>query len=75
MVPKKGKVPGIKIFSRFHFSSALKRMSVVAGFAPQGAMETTYFAAVKGAPETLKHMVGTGAPMELPYLRLYKYPR
>uniref|UniRef100_A0A131XZR5 Endoplasmic reticulum transmembrane helix translocase n=2 Tax=Ixodes ricinus TaxID=34613 RepID=A0A131XZR5_IXORI len=56
VVPKKGKVPGIKIFSRFHFSSALKRMSVVAGFAPQGAMETTYFAAVKGAPETLKHM-------------------
>ncbi|CAN7992811.1 unnamed protein product [Ixodes hexagonus] len=56
VVPKKGKAPGIKIFSRFHFSSALKRMSVVAGFAPQGAMETTYFAAVKGAPETLKQM-------------------
>lgn len=56
VVPKKGRAPGLKIFSRFHFSSALKRMSVVAGFAPPGAMETTYFGAVKGAPETLKPM-------------------
>ncbi|XP_077506976.1 endoplasmic reticulum transmembrane helix translocase isoform X2 [Amblyomma americanum] len=56
VVPKKGRAPGLKIFSRFHFSSALKRMSVVAGFVSPGAMETTHIAAVKGAPETLKHM-------------------
>ncbi|XP_064457575.1 endoplasmic reticulum transmembrane helix translocase-like [Ornithodoros turicata] len=56
VVPKKGKVPGIKVFNRFHFSSALKRMSVVAGYASQGSTETNYIAAVKGAPETLKPM-------------------
>ncbi|XP_049519689.1 endoplasmic reticulum transmembrane helix translocase [Dermacentor silvarum] len=56
VVPRRGRAPGLKIFSRFHFSSALKRMSVVAGFAAPGAMETTYIAAVKGAPETLKGM-------------------
>uniref|UniRef100_A0A131Z2X6 Endoplasmic reticulum transmembrane helix translocase n=1 Tax=Rhipicephalus appendiculatus TaxID=34631 RepID=A0A131Z2X6_RHIAP len=56
VVPRRGRAPGLKIFNRFHFSSALKRMSVVAGFVPPGAMETTYIAAVKGAPETLKSM-------------------
>ncbi|XP_065286450.1 endoplasmic reticulum transmembrane helix translocase isoform X2 [Dermacentor albipictus] len=56
VVPRRGRAPGLKIFSRFHFSSALKRMSVVAGFAAPGAMETTYIVAVKGAPETLKGM-------------------
>lgn len=55
VIPKKGgaKVPGLKIFHRNHFSSALKRMSVVAGY---GTSETTYFAAVKGAPEILQPM-------------------
>lgn len=57
VIPKKGKSPGLKIFYRFHFSSALKRMSVIAGYSPVGTSDTCYFAAVKGAPEVLKPMV------------------
>ena len=48
----------MKIFQRFHFSSALKRMSVIAGHTISGSLETDYIGAVKGAPETLKSMVG-----------------
>jgi len=63
VVPKKtcvsstGNLRGVKIFHRFHFSSALKRMSVVAGYAD--GLQTEYFAAVKGAPEIMKSMVCT----------------
>jgi cation-transporting ATPase 13A1 len=57
VIPKKGKSPGLKIFHRFHFSSSLKRMSVIAGFSPAGTSDTCYFASVKGAPEILKSMV------------------
>uniref|UniRef100_A0A0N7Z9H8 Endoplasmic reticulum transmembrane helix translocase n=2 Tax=Rhodnius TaxID=13248 RepID=A0A0N7Z9H8_9HEMI len=56
VIPKKGKAPGLKIFIRHHFSSALKRMSVIAGYTVPGTSETTYIATVKGAPETLKAM-------------------
>lgn len=56
VIPKKGKSPGFKIFQRNHFSSALKRMSVIAGYNPLGSTETIYIATVKGAPETLKPM-------------------
>jgi cation-transporting ATPase 13A1 len=56
VIPRKGRMPGLKIFHRHHFSSALKRMSVVAGYTQTGNTETTYLAAVKGAPETLKPM-------------------
>jgi Cation transport ATPase len=59
VIPKKGKYPGMKIFHRFHFSSALKRMSVVAGYTKAGSAETVYLATVKGAPETLKPMVSS----------------
>jgi magnesium-transporting ATPase (P-type) len=48
---------GWKIYQRFHFSSALKRMSVVAGHTKPGATETSYIATCKGAPEILKSMV------------------
>ncbi|ODM96004.1 Manganese-transporting ATPase 13A1 [Orchesella cincta] len=57
VVPKKSGtsgLKGVKIFHRFHFSSALKRMSVVAGYAD--GLQTEYFAAVKGAPEIMKSM-------------------
>ena len=58
VIPKKGSHPAIKIFNRHHFSSALKRMSVVAGYtdASPGNTDTTYIVTVKGAPETLKNM-------------------
>ena len=57
MVPLKGRTHGLKIYHRFHFSSALKRMSVIVGHTPAGSTETHYMATVKGAPETLKEMV------------------
>ncbi|CAG9858501.1 unnamed protein product, partial [Phyllotreta striolata] len=56
VVPKKGRLSGLKIFHRFHFSSVLKRMSVIAGYNPVGSTDTVYIATVKGAPETLKPM-------------------
>lgn len=59
VIPKKGKSPALKIFQRFHFSSALKRMSVIAGYNPIGSTETNYIATIKGAPETLKPMFTT----------------
>ncbi|VVC97262.1 unnamed protein product [Leptidea sinapis] len=59
VVPKKGKSPGLKIIHRNHFSSALKRMSVVAGYQvnERGFMESHYISSVKGAPETIKTML------------------
>ena len=56
VIPKKGRHPAIKIFHRHHFSSSLKRMSVVAGYTPPMHSEVSYIATVKGAPETLKSM-------------------
>lgn len=57
VIPKKGKSSALKIFHRNHFSSALKRMSVIAGYIPNGTAETVYLSTVKGAPETLKPML------------------
>nr|SVE74947.1 EOG090X00J5 [Daphnia dolichocephala] len=48
--------PALKIIQRYHFSSALKRMAVVAGYTVSGSMDTNYIASVKGAPETLRSM-------------------
>jgi len=56
-VPRKGKGHGLKIFQRFHFSSTLKRMSVIAGYTPPGSTDVDYIVTVKGAPEVLKNMV------------------
>eukprot|EP00092_Neocalanus_flemingeri_P010651 GFUD01011473.1.p1 GENE.GFUD01011473.1~~GFUD01011473.1.p1 ORF type:complete len:1182 (+),score=323.38 GFUD01011473.1:52-3597(+) len=56
VIPKKGKYAGLKIFQRHHFSSTLKRMSVVCGYTVPGTSETRYLATVKGAPETLRAM-------------------
>ncbi|XP_047740835.1 endoplasmic reticulum transmembrane helix translocase [Hyalella azteca] len=55
--PRKARSGGLKILTRHHFSSQLKRMSVVASWCPPGAADTCYIAAVKGAPETLRDMV------------------
>ncbi|XP_048508529.1 endoplasmic reticulum transmembrane helix translocase isoform X2 [Athalia rosae] len=56
VISKRGRSPGLKIFQRHHFSSALKRMSVVAGYITPGSTEPHYMVTVKGAPETLKSM-------------------
>ena len=47
VIPKRGKFAAMKIFHRFHFSSALKRMSVIAGYSNPGSSETIYIACVK----------------------------
>ena len=57
VIPKKLRHPAIKIVHRHHFSSSLKRMSVVACYTQAMESEVTYIATVKGAPETLKTMV------------------
>ncbi|CAL8286621.1 unnamed protein product [Boreogadus saida] len=50
------KTQGLKIHQRFHFSSALKRMSVLASYEKLGSTELCYISTVKGAPETLSGM-------------------
>uniref|UniRef100_A0A1I8AK79 Cation-transporting ATPase n=1 Tax=Steinernema glaseri TaxID=37863 RepID=A0A1I8AK79_9BILA len=56
VVPKKAKLGALKIFHRYHFSSAMKRMTVIAGYSPSGLQETRHIVTVKGAPETLRDM-------------------
>ncbi|KAG7245976.1 hypothetical protein CRUP_023320, partial [Coryphaenoides rupestris] len=50
------KTQGLKIHQRFHFSSALKRMSVLASYEKLGSTDLCYVSTVKGAPETLSSM-------------------
>ena len=59
VISTRKKMHGLKIFHRYHFSSVLKRMSVIAGHTPPGSTETEYIATVKGAPETIKAMVNS----------------
>lgn len=54
---KKGMKHSVKILHRFHFTSALKRMSVIASIHSADTSSTQHIAAVKGAPETLRKMV------------------
>ncbi|XP_008154566.2 endoplasmic reticulum transmembrane helix translocase isoform X1 [Eptesicus fuscus] len=54
--PRSIKTQGLKIHQRFHFASALKRMSVLASYEKLGSTDLCYIAAVKGAPETLHSM-------------------
>lgn len=57
VIPKKGKFKSLKIYHRFYFSSALKRMSVVAGYMQSFTNEVHYIGAVKGAPEMVMKML------------------
>uniref|UniRef100_A0AC34FDM7 Manganese-transporting ATPase 13A1 n=1 Tax=Panagrolaimus sp. ES5 TaxID=591445 RepID=A0AC34FDM7_9BILA len=56
VIPKKGKSSPLKIVHRFHFSSQLKRMTVVGGYTIPGVSEARHLALVKGAPEVLRDM-------------------
>lgn len=62
VIPRRGKAPGMKIFHRFHFSSQLKRMSVITGYTQSGSADVVYLATVKGAPETLRPMFSSLPP-------------
>jgi cation-transporting ATPase 13A1 len=53
---KKGRRVSLKIVHRFHFSSSLKRMSVISSFVPAQASGHTHLVTVKGAPEIVKEM-------------------
>ena len=54
---RKGLRQSLKIDHRFHFTSNLKRMSVIATVHSADTSATNYIVAVKGAPETLRGMV------------------
>ncbi|XP_004384426.1 endoplasmic reticulum transmembrane helix translocase [Trichechus manatus latirostris] len=60
--PRSIKTQGLKIHQRFHFASALKRMSVLASYEKLGSTDLCYIAAVKGAPETLYSMFAQCPP-------------
>lgn len=57
IIPKKGKFKSMKIYQRYHFSSALKRMSVLAGHMLPFSNDVHYIGTVKGAPETIIKML------------------
>lgn len=59
IIPKKAKFKAMKIYQRFYFSSALKRMSVLAGHLVQFTNEVHYIGTVKGAPEMIMKMLKT----------------
>ncbi|CAG9797201.1 unnamed protein product [Chironomus riparius] len=62
VIPKKGKFKALKIYQRYHFSSSLKRMSVLAGYLQSYTGETHYIGSVKGAPETVMKMLSIVPP-------------
>uniref|UniRef100_A0A183EQ08 START domain-containing protein n=1 Tax=Gongylonema pulchrum TaxID=637853 RepID=A0A183EQ08_9BILA len=70
VIPKKSKMQPLKIFHRFHFCSALKRMTVIAGYLSPGTNETRHIVTVKGAPEMLECMYET-VPKN--YIQTYRH--
>ncbi|XP_017059292.1 endoplasmic reticulum transmembrane helix translocase [Drosophila ficusphila] len=57
VIPKKPQFKPLKIIQRYHFSSALKRMSVLAGYLMPYSNEVKHIGAVKGAPEVIQKML------------------
>lgn len=57
MSPLRGPKCSLHVIHRFHFSSALKRMSAVSAMTTPSQTTPTYIACVKGAPEIIKTMV------------------
>ena len=57
-MPKRGKKQSLRIVHRYHFASSLKRMSAVVSVQTPGSSMSFHMATVKGAPETLRTMVG-----------------
>ncbi|KAH8335892.1 hypothetical protein KR074_001896 [Drosophila pseudoananassae] len=57
VIPKKTQLKPLKIMARYHFSSALKRMSVLAGYLVPYSNEVKHIGAVKGAPEVIQKML------------------
>lgn len=57
VVPNKGKSPGLRIVHRYHFTSTLKRMSVIVSYAKAGSTNVSHLGLIKGAPEMLRSMV------------------
>ncbi|KAH8249509.1 hypothetical protein KR032_010085 [Drosophila birchii] len=57
VIPKRPQLKPLKIVQRYHFSSALKRMSVLAGYLMPYSNEVKHIGAVKGAPEVIQGML------------------
>ncbi|XP_053960788.1 endoplasmic reticulum transmembrane helix translocase [Anastrepha ludens] len=57
VIPKRGKLRPLRIFHRYNFSSALKRMSVLAGYLVPFSNDVFYIGTVKGAPEVIQKML------------------
>ena len=60
VTPRKGRKVTLRIVQRFHFSSALKRMSAVCSLVQASQQGPALLATAKGAPEVLKEMVSRG---------------
>ncbi|XP_036329335.1 manganese-transporting ATPase 13A1 [Rhagoletis pomonella] len=57
VIPKRGRLKPLRIFHRYYFSSALKRMSVLAGYLVPFSNDIFYIGTVKGAPEVIQNML------------------
>ncbi|EDV27584.1 uncharacterized protein TRIADDRAFT_20897 [Trichoplax adhaerens] len=55
-IPRKGFRQTLRIVHRFHFSSVLKRMSVICSMQTPQSSISNYIVTTKGAPEILKRM-------------------